>query len=60
MFIESVVYIQQACVNGQCPVPVKSVPQVVVVQPIVTQPAKVKVRKGFRLFGGCRLFKGCR
>lgn len=64
MLVETIVYVQQACVNGQCPAPAKTAPQIVVTQPVVTQPvvvqAKVKVRKSFRLFGGCRLFKGCR
>lgn len=61
MFIETVVYIQQACANGQCPAPVKAMPQVVATQPVkVEVQTKVKVRKGFRLFSKCNLFKGCR
>jgi hypothetical protein len=59
MLVETIVYVQQACVNGQCPAPAKTAPQIVVTQPVVVQ-AKVKARKSFRLFGGCRLFKGCR
>lgn len=57
--IESIVYIQQACATGQCPTPPKATPQAVVTQPVqVEVKTKVKVRKGFRLFGGCRLFGG--
>jgi hypothetical protein len=59
MLVETIVYVQQACVNGQCPAPTKTAPEIVATQPVAVQ-AKVKVRKSFRLFGGCRLFKGCR
>lgn len=57
MLVETIVYVQQACATGQCPTPPKATPQVVVTQPVkVEVKTKVKVRRGFRLFGRCR---GC-
>lgn len=59
MLVETIVYVQQYCTNGSCAATPVIKQQTVATQPVVVE-TKVKVRKSFRLFGGCKLFKGCR